>query len=201
MSKRWVLIVCAALGVIAVSAAAVSAAGNAPAAPAAPAAAPAKPKEAPIIKSWHATLVKVDGKSLLVKVPGAKGQPDKQATVATDDKTKFLLDYENAALADLRPDMTLTITPVEGTATLIRAHVKGLYGAVVRVDGKNVVIKATKTKKEVAVATDDKTKVVVLGKPARLADLKPGDQVKVIPETGTAAKIAVVFDTAPRAPA
>jgi hypothetical protein len=164
-------------------------------------AAPAKAQEAPKTKSWHATLVKVDGKNLLVKVPGTKGQPDQQRTVPTDDKTKFLLDYENAALADLKPDMTLTITPETGAATLIRAHVKGLYGVVVKVEGKNVVIKATKTKKEVTVVTDGKTKVVIEGKPAKLADLKAGAEVKVIPETGTAAKIAVVFDTAPQAAA
>jgi len=147
---------------------------------------------APALTGWHATLVKVDGRNLAVKVAATKTAAAKQVTVATDDKTKFVLDYAPAALADLKPDMTLTINPDEGTATLIRAHVKGLYGTVVKVDGKNVVITATKTKKEVAVASDDKTAVFIEGKPAKPADLKAGMEVKVIPETGTAAKIAVV---------
>jgi hypothetical protein len=156
------------------------------------------PAPTPKPTSLHATLVKVDGENLLVKVAATKRTPEKEMTVATDQKTTFILDYENAALADLKPDMTLTIIPATGTATTIKAHVKGLYGTIVSVDGKNLVIKATKTKKQETIATDDKTVVVIDGKAGNsLADLKAGMQVKVIPATGTAAKIAVV----PAAPA
>ena len=176
-------------------------AGMAMGAEGAAAAPAAKAKEAPKPTSLHATLVKVDGKNLVVKVSGQKGAPDKEMTVPTEDKTEFLIDYADGTLADLTTGMTLTITPPEGTATLIRAHVKGLYGVVVKVDGKNVVIKATKTKKEVAVATDGKTQVFIEGKPGKLEDLKAGAEVKVIPETGTAAKIAVVFIKGPKAEA
>lgn len=164
-------------------AAAETAAPDAKAAPAAKAAA-----------NLHVTLVKVDGKSLVVKVKGAKGQPDKEMTIATDDKTKFLLDYEDAKLADLKPDMTLTVKPATGTATWVSAHVKGLTGVVVKVDGQNLVL--TVKTKEVTIATDAKTKIVIDGKAGgKLADLKAGTQVKVIPETGTATKIAVVPPT------
>jgi hypothetical protein len=158
-------------------------------APATKAATPAAPNYI------HATLVKVDGKNLQVKVAGAKGQPAKEMTVATDDKTKFILDYENGAkLSDLKPDMTLTILPATGTAKTVKAHVKGLYGTVVKVDGKNLVMTSTKTKKEVTIATDDKTNVVIDGKGgAKLADLKAGTEVKVVPETGTAAKVSMVI--------
>ena len=180
--------------VLAVAGMAMGAAGAA----AAPA---AKAQGAPKPASLHATLVKVDGKNLVVKVRGQKGAPDKEMTVPTEDKTEFLIDYAHGTLADLTTGMTLTLTPPEGTATLIRAHVKGLYGVVVKVDGKNVVVKATKTKKEVAVATDGKTQVFVEGKRGKLEDLKAGAEVKVIPETGTAAKIAVVFIKGPKAAA
>ena len=150
----------------------------------------------------HATLVKVDGKNLQVKTAATKGQPAKEMTVATDDKTQFILDYEDGKkLSDLAPDMTLTILPATGTAKTVKAHVKGLYGTVVKVDGKNLVIKATKTKKEVTVATDDKTNVVIKGKGgAKLSDLKAGTEVKIVPPTGTAAKVAMVIpQPAPKA--
>jgi hypothetical protein len=148
----------------------------------------------------HATLVKIDGKNLQVKTAATKGQPAKEMTVATDDKTKFILDYqEDMKLSDLAPNMTLTILPATGTAKTVKAHVKGLYGTVVKVDGKNLVI--TAAKKEVTVATDDKTSVVIKGKGgAKLADLKAGTEVKVVPDKGTAAKVAMVIpQPAPKA--
>jgi len=151
----------------------------------------AKPKEAPKPKSLHGVLTKVDGKNLLVKVKGKKGEADKDVTVATDEKTKFLVDYEEGKLEDLKAEMTVTATPDTGTATEVKAHVKGAFGSVVKVEGKNLVIKSTaKDKKEITVATDEKTRVVIDGKPAKLEDLKPGMKVKAIPETGTATKIA-----------
>lgn len=74
---------------------------------------------------------------------------------------------------------------------------KGLFGKVVKVDGKNVVIKIRPAKqgdepKEMTVTTDDKTEVTIEGKPAKLEDLKADMRVMVTPETGTAAKIAVL---------
>ena len=157
------------------------------------------PAPTPKPTSLHATLVKVDGKNLLVKVAAKKSTPEKEMTVATDPKTTFILDYEEGAkLSDLKPDMTLTILPATGTAATVKAHVKGLYGVVVNVDGKNLVIMATQTKKQATVATDNNTKIVINGKAGNsLADLKAGMKVKIIPVTGTAAKIVVV----PAAPA
>lgn len=69
----------------------------------------------------------------------------------------------------------------------------GLKGSVVKVDGNNVVISAGKKNdvKEVTVTTDDKTVVTIEGKPAKLADLKPGQKVVITPETGTAQTIDV----------
>jgi hypothetical protein len=78
----------------------------------------------------------------------------------------------------------------------------GLRGEVVKVDGTNLVISAGKkdAKKEVTVATDDKTVVTVAGNPGKLADLKAGDKVSVTPETGTATKIEVAAPKAGKAP-
>jgi hypothetical protein len=66
-----------------------------------------------------------------------------------------------------------------------------LKGSVVKVDGTNLLIKAGKKgeEKDVTVATDDKTVIMVDGKEAKLADLKEGQKVTISPETGTATKI------------
>ena len=62
-----------------------------------------------------------------------------------------------------------------------------LKGKVVSVQDANVVVKAAK--KEVTVATDDKTKVTLDGNEAKVADLKAGMLVIVTPAEGTATEI------------
>jgi ribosomal protein L21E len=137
------------------------------------------------------TLVKVDGKSLVVKVRQRNAEA-KEVTVATDDKTTFVVDAEAGKLEDLKADMRVFITPAEGTATKVVATSKGLNGTVVKVDGKNVIVKVRQQgaeAKEVTVATDENTKVFVGEKAAKLEDLKADMRVTVLPETGTAKKI------------
>jgi hypothetical protein len=158
-----------------------------------PAGTPAPDTKAKVSKptSLSGMLVQTAGKTLVVRVKGKKGAPDTDVNVATDDNTKFLIDYEDGTLADLKPEMTVTITPDTGTAVDVKAHVKGVTGKVVKVDGRTLVI--TIKKQEVTVTTDDKTRIVIDGKAGgTLADIQAGMQVKVIPETGTATKIAVI---------
>lgn len=73
------------------------------------------------------------------------------------------------------------------------AKPKALKGEVVRVDGANVIVKVGKAEaaKEVTVATDANTQVMIEGAAAKVEDLKAGQKVTVMPETGTAAKIVV----------
>ena len=66
---------------------------------------------------------------------------------------------------------------------------KTLKGAVVKVDGDKLTIKAKD--KETVVATDANTKVTIDGKDAKLADLKEGQMVTVTPAEGTATTIVV----------
>ena len=68
-----------------------------------------------------------------------------------------------------------------------------LKGAVVKVDGTKLVVNNGKKggDKEVTVETNDKTVVMIEGKEAKLADLKPGQRVTVTPDTGVAEKIEV----------
>ncbi len=74
----------------------------------------------------------------------------------------------------------------------------GLFGTVVKVDGTNLVIKQMVRggeAKEITVATDDKTKVTLDGKDAKLADLKAGMRVIVNPAEGTATTVAATTPT------
>ena len=137
------------------------------------------------------TLVKVDGKNLVIQVRQRDAEP-KEVTVATDDKTEFVVDAEAGKLADLKAEMRVMITPETGTATKVSARSKGLEGVVVKVDGKNLIIQVRQRDadpKEVTVATDEKTKVFIGETASKLEDLKADMRVTVLPETGTAAKI------------
>ena len=151
-----------------------------------------KPK--PKAEGLRGIVVKVEGTNLVIKVRQKEGEP-KEVTVATDEKTEVMLDGKAAKLADLKPEMRVMVTPETGTAEKVRATSKGLEGAVVKVDGKNVVVKAGRgdEAKEVTVVTDEKTKVYVGDKAGKLEDLKADMRVTVIPETGTAQKIIAMM--------
>ena len=75
-------------------------------------------------------------------------------------------------------------------ATADKPKAKGLKGAVVKVDGTNLVIK-NKEGKETTVSTNNETKVTIDGKDAKLADLKADQMVTVSPAEGTAQTIVV----------
>ena len=80
--------------------------------------------------------------------------------------------------------------PAAGAAAE-KPKAKGLKGAVVKVDGTNLVIKAGKEGKETTVSTNNETKVTIEGKDAKLADLKADQVVTVSPAEGTAHTIVV----------
>jgi hypothetical protein len=147
------------------------------------------------------TIVKVDGKNIIVKT----GRRDnaKEVTVATDEKTEFVVDAEKGKLDDLKADMRVRITPETGTATKVVATSNGLNGQVVKIDGKNVIIKTGRgdNAKEVTVATDENTKVFIGETASKLEDLKADMRVTVLPETGTAKKILVMPARATSRPA
>jgi len=84
--------------------------------------------------------------------------------------------------------MMVMVAPVAGKGKKEKpAAAATLQGKVVNVDGANVVVKAAK--KEVTVATDDKTTVTIDGNAAKVADLKAGMQVVVTPAEGIATEI------------
>jgi len=140
-------------------------------------------------------VVKVDGTNVVISTRARGAAEAKEVTVATDDKTEVTIEGKAGKVADLKAGMSAGVTPATGTATKIAAMLPSIHGKVVKVDGTNVVIsvreRGAKEAKEVTVATDDKTEVVIEGKAGKVADLKADMSVRVIPETGTAAKIEV----------
>lgn len=137
------------------------------------------------------TLVKVDGTNLVVEARQRGAEP-KEVTVPTNDKTQFVVDAEPGKLSDLKPEMRVMITPEAGTAEKVVARSRGLSGMIEKVEGKNVVVNVRQRgaePKETTVTTDEKTKIFINDKPAKLEDLKPRMFVTVLPETGTATKI------------
>jgi len=149
-------------------------------------------------------LVKVDGRDLIVRVKQRTGEP-KEITLPTDDYTEVRVDGDAGTLDDLRPEMAVSITPmgrgVPGAAKLlVRATSKSLSGVVLKVDGRNLLIRAQQegAKKEVTVETNASTKIMFanggeLGsaREGNFEDIKPEMKVKVLPDTGVARKIVV----------
>jgi hypothetical protein len=62
------------------------------------------------------TVVKVEEAKVTVKVG------DKEVVVVTDSKTVVTLDGKDAKVADLKAGLRVSVTPVEGVATTIKAR-------------------------------------------------------------------------------
>lgn len=151
---------------------------------------------APIVSRVMGTLVKVDGSNLIVRKLGAGRE---EVTVPTDDKTKFSVDFGPGKLADLKPGMRVSIIaepawPTKPARLMVMATSRGLTGTVVKVDGKNVVLRVRQPggePTEMTVATNEKTKVLVAGirlggvfypgKTIKLEDLRPDMRLEVLP--------------------
>ena len=135
-------------------------------------------------------LVKVDGSNLIVN--SRAGRETTEVTVATNDKTEFMVDAEPGKLADLKPEMRVVITPQGGAAIKVAAWSRGRMGQVVKVEGTNLTILLRGGEaSEVTIQTDAKTKVFVGEQPGTMADIKQGSFVTVLPETGTATKVII----------
>jgi membrane protein implicated in regulation of membrane protease activity len=70
---------------------------------------------------------------------------------------------------------------------------KNLKGEVVKIDGSAITVKVKDKSgtKDIVIATDDKTQVLIEGTPSKLSDLKVGQKVTVTPAEGTATKVVV----------
>lgn len=68
--------------------------------------------------------VDVDKKEVVVTTKERGATETKDVTVTVDDKTTITIDGETKALADLKADMRVKVTPATGTATEIKATTK-----------------------------------------------------------------------------
>jgi hypothetical protein len=100
---KWVLVAVVVMGVVGVAVA-----QDAPA------------KEKP--KVLRGTVVKVDGKNVVIMTRASKDAEAKEVTVVTDEKTKITIDGKEAKLEDLKKDMRVQVTPDTGTAVEIKAR-------------------------------------------------------------------------------
>jgi hypothetical protein len=187
--------------------AAVSARADEPAAPVtSPAAtAPARPA------SYLATLLRIEGESLVVVRTNGPGpflppqtapatQPDKadEITLATTTKTTFSVDAEKAALADLKPGMSLQIISGPDSRLIIMAETPYRAATLVKVDGNSLVV-ANNQHQQITVTLDDHVKVIFLGAyldgkftkggEHKLSDLQPGMPLRILPAARPAQKI------------
>jgi hypothetical protein len=133
-------------------------------------------------------VVSVDTANKAVIIRGNKGE----TVFIVDDKTKVVVGKEERALADLKPGDRVTIqyTTVNVAQKIVnltgarskgsgKASVMQTAGEVVSVDSaaKTVTIKGKKG--SMTFTVDDKTRIVRGQKRKTLADLQPGDKLKV----------------------
>ena len=83
-----------------------------------------------------------------------------------------------------------------GTASAsdVATKTETLSGTVVRIDGSSIKLKVPEGRtgsRQVDVATDEKTEVMIDGGKGKVSDLKPGQIINVAPLTGVATKIEV----------
>ena len=147
----------------------------------------------------------MDGNKIVIK-SSQGGQGESEITVTTDGQTRFIVDYDTGKLADLKPTMRVYVMSVglddqQPAQLFVRAEsAKCIQGRIIGVEGTKLIVNANVPGgvKQVTVATDDKTRVLFgqcwrgFPSPAQLGkldDLAPGMLVKVVPDTGTAAKI------------
>jgi hypothetical protein len=129
------------------------------------------------------------------------GVPGRPAIIATDADTAIKIDGLASMVADLKSGMFVTVRPPRGTAARIEAHTKSpgapLRGAVQSVDAINGDVMVVTppvplngvNSLTIRVITSPNTGVAVDGKPAAVADLKPGMLLEVEPATGVATYI------------
>jgi hypothetical protein len=152
-------------------------------------------------------LVKVNPDSLVLT--RALNNETNQVNVPLPPNPEVRMDGETRSIADLQPGTQVSVISFPPTETrpgraVVVALSKGISGTVVKVEGENVILRQAgpgAKPGEITVHTDTNTHVRVLGafvpgnmsgpRNGTLADLKPGMRVKVIPETGTAARIVV----------
>lgn len=79
--------------------------------------------EKPVSVTMTGTVVKVDGKTLVLKMKA--GEKEREANITTDEKTAVTLDGKEAKLADLKEGMpaVVTLAEVKPGASVVAAKI------------------------------------------------------------------------------
>jgi ribosomal protein L6P/L9E len=114
-------------------------------------------------------------------------------TITTDGSTKVTIDGMDAKLVDVKADMFVEVALAGGVARKITAYTSDphdLRGTILSVDAaKGTLVVKPAEGDNVTVTTNADTKVTLDGKDAKLADLKAGMMVGIMPATGVAKMI------------
>lgn len=127
--------------------------------------------------------------------------------IPLDARTRVLLDGRAAAIADVRPgDVAAVVHPPGGPARAVRAFApaaprlrRALASGIVRAVGARGLALQTRVG-IVRVAVGARTRIVLDGRPAALADLRPGFRAQVAHVGARALAIRAVSGPARRAP-
>jgi hypothetical protein len=133
------------------------------------------------------------------------GEAHDSYIVHVEDNSKIYIDGDEAGFKDLKKGLDVVCSfraARSGLSPLltINAITSAIYGSIVKIDGKNVVIAPhgdgadTDAK---TILTDEQTSVRIRGygnqsTTVTLGDLRPGDIIMAIPASGTAKKIFVM---------
>ena len=146
-------------------------------------------------------VVKLDGSSLVINAADEKHFT--MMTIATDTGTTVVVDGKPAKLADLQPGQRVIVAPPKGTAKEIEeksprkvkpSPTGEIEGPIIAVTESQVIVRTPMSSGEIADAqasTIESTKVIIDGKEAKLADLKPGQFASVVMFGGNARRIVV----------
>jgi len=140
-------------------------------------------------QALYGKVVSVDTTANTIVVKPKTGD---NVTVSTNADTKIKVNDKEATLADIKADMMIRVAPATGVAKAINAFTpkaggstQALSGTIVSVDAAagTLVVKPAEGD-NVTVTTNADTTVRLDEHAAKLADLKAGMTVKVIPATG-----------------
>lgn len=155
-------------------------------------------------KNQHARIVRIDAKSgkVTLDVIEADGQTGPEVLVSTTDKTEILVNAKAAKIQDMHSGQEVFLTASGGVAGRIMVissrkaePPRTAKTRIVRIDPNERRISLAPSDgdasggEQIVVAVDEKTDILVGGKPVAFADLSVGQDVVVTFVAGTAVKI------------
>lgn len=177
--------------------------------------APTRHHAVPPLRALPVQLTKIDLATKTLTVAISRGEEDKaeERSFAVNDKSVVLVDGNAADLAALNAGQTALLSTVDRTATRIevrsqssaqtpgqnagQAHAtfRGLQVRVTKIDQEKktltVAMRTEDSEETKSFSVDDKTEILIAGKPAKLADIQLGGTIILTAADGAAMKIVI----------